>query len=134
MIAMFEKTRSQKKIQRVLESSDLVGGILFLSIMAFVIKQNPQFLLDIPLIGRIGLLLFLLTFIYFHVLSFKIRIQKRPLNPCIKDLLLFQSGQIRQRIGFLKNFKWLLIVGLGGLFVLFYSMSPTVSTGVYLVF
>ena len=127
MYHVFEKSNKQENIIRAYEFADLfVGTILFFAAILILIN-DPSIFLDLPVMGKLGLMMLFLSFIIHHYLSWRIKSITMPVAPTLSILFEIQLSKLKARVTLLDNYKLLLVLGLTGVFILFISLSGKLS-------
>lgn len=129
MMRTFEKSAKEEKLMQAMSFSDLFGGMILILIILLLYLKDPSTFSIIPAAGKIGALVFGLTFVVHHVLALRIKLMKSPEAPSLLLFLSFQLNKINSRVALLRSYKWLLLIGLSGVFLLFVTISPKLLTG-----
>ena len=135
MVNVFEKIENKERLVRAFEFSDLFFGVIILLLGGLISYQNPALITELHLFAKVGLLVFFLTYLVFHISAFKIKLKKTPSNANLKELLKFELAKVNSRIALFNNYKWLLVGALGGLYTFFFfGMKPAQTESLVILF
>ena len=125
LFVSLQKASRHEKLMRAYEFSDILGGFILSLIVVLFIINKPATIMEIPILGKIGIALFAGTFLLYHYRAFKIKRVSLPKVPTWIQLVNHEKEKLDRRIVFLSNFAWYLLTGLSGLFFLFVSLNAS---------
>lgn len=113
---------------RLAQLSDMIGGFVFVLIVAFLVIRNPSIVEAMAVSGKIGALLFVATFGIYHLLAFRARQEKVPTAPTLVQLLAAEKRKVSRQITLFANLGWFLLVSLSGLVLLGHSFTEEIAS------
>lgn len=122
LLSSLNRAKNLEQVRRAYEFADLFGGFVLIFILALFHNLNPGFWNELPLVGKFGLLLFLGTFLAYHINGFRVKRTVKEQSISLMQFLENEAKSLKKRIRFLNQFKWYLGSGLSGAFLLLNSL------------